>query len=48
MGRFDVSADAAPKLSEEWHMEANVQASFVTALAGRGWRILLVANNATP
>lgn len=33
--------------SEEWHREANVQASVVTALAGDGWRILSVANTAT-
>src|SRR3546814_5149629 len=31
----------------EWHTEANVQASLVTALAGAGWRILSVANTAT-
>lgn len=33
--------------SEDWHTEANVQASVVTALAGDGWRILSVANTAT-
>ncbi|WP_202613600.1 DUF7669 domain-containing protein [Ornithinimicrobium cerasi] len=33
--------------SEEWHTEANVQASVVSALAGDGWRILSVANTAT-
>lgn len=32
---------------EEWHTEANVQASVVTALAARGYRILSVANTAT-
>lgn len=32
---------------EEWHTEANVQASLVTALATDGWRILSVANTAT-
>ena len=35
------------QLSGEWHTEANVQASLVTALAGDGWRILSVANTAT-
>src|SRR4051812_11952722 len=34
-------------LGEEWHTEANVQASVVTALASAGWRILSVANTAT-
>jgi Holliday junction resolvase-like predicted endonuclease len=33
--------------SEDWHTEANVQASVVTALAADGWRILSVANTAT-
>jgi Holliday junction resolvase-like predicted endonuclease len=33
--------------SEEWHTEANVQASLVTAMAAGGWRILSVANTAT-
>ena len=33
--------------SDEWHTEANVQASLVTALAAEGWRILSVANTAT-
>lgn len=33
--------------SGEWHTEANVQASLVTALAAEGWRILSVANTAT-
>lgn len=32
---------------EEWHTEANAQAAVVTNLAGRGWRILSVANTAT-
>lgn len=32
--------------SEDWHTEANVQASVVTALAADGWRILSVANTA--
>lgn len=32
---------------EEWHTEANIQASLVTALAADGWRILSVANTAT-
>ncbi|QIG44474.1 hypothetical protein G5V58_18305 [Nocardioides anomalus] len=31
----------------EWHTEANVQASLVTALAADGWRILSVANTTT-
>ncbi|CAM3808766.1 hypothetical protein OCAE111667_26735 [Occultella aeris] len=31
----------------EWHTEANIQASLVTALAAEGWRILSVANTAT-
>jgi Holliday junction resolvase-like predicted endonuclease len=31
----------------EWHTEANVQATLVTALATDGWRILSVANTAT-
>lgn len=35
------------ELSEEWHTEASVQASLVTALAAGGWRILSVANTAT-
>jgi Holliday junction resolvase-like predicted endonuclease len=35
------------ELSEEWHTEANIQASLVTALAAGGWRILSVANTAT-
>lgn len=34
-------------LAGEWHTEANVQASLVTALAADGWRILSVANTAT-
>ncbi|MGZ4587919.1 MAG: hypothetical protein ACXVX9_08960 [Mycobacteriaceae bacterium] len=34
-------------LSGEWHTEASVQASLVTALAAEGWRILSVANTAT-
>lgn len=44
-----VSAAAAPSVepSEEWHSEANVQASLVTGLAADGWRILSVANTAT-
>lgn len=33
--------------SDEWHTEASVQASLVTALAADGWRILSVANTAT-
>lgn len=37
----------AEEASGEWHTEANVQASLVTALAGDGWRILSVANTAT-
>jgi hypothetical protein len=41
----DVEAPAEP--SEEWHTEANVQASPVAALAAGGWRILSVANTAT-
>lgn len=35
------------KLPGEWHTEANVQSSLVTALAREGWRILSVANTAT-
>ena len=35
------------ELAGEWHTEANVQASLVTALAADGWRILSVANTAT-
>lgn len=31
----------------EWHTEANVQASVVTALTARGYRVLSVANTAT-
>lgn len=39
---------AAPdEVGGEWHTEANVQASLVTALAADGWRILSVANTAT-
>lgn len=38
---------AAGDSTEEWHTEANVQAALVTALAGKGWRILSVANTAT-
>lgn len=34
-------------LAGEWHTEASVQASLVTALAAEGWRILSVANTAT-
>lgn len=34
-------------LSGEWHTEANVQSSLVTALVTDGWRILSVANTAT-
>jgi len=33
--------------SEEWHTEANTQASLVTAMAAGGYRILSVANTAT-
>ncbi len=36
-----------PTAPAEWHTEANVQASLVTALAADGWRILSVANTAT-
>jgi hypothetical protein len=36
-----------PQLPEEWHTEANVQSTLVTALASEGWRILSVANTAT-
>jgi hypothetical protein len=32
---------------EEWHTEANIQASLVTAMATEQWRILSVANTAT-
>jgi hypothetical protein len=31
----------------EWHTEADVQASLVTALAVEGWRSLSVVNTAT-
>ncbi len=42
------SPDVGPApLVEEWHTEANVQASLVTALAADGWRILSVSNTAT-
>lgn len=41
----DLEQPAVP--SGEWHTEANVQASLVTALAAEGWRILSVANTAT-
>ena len=37
----------SPLVDESWHTEANVQAAIVTWLAGRGWRILSVANTAT-
>lgn len=40
-------ATTAPADEVEWHTEANVQASLVTALAADGWRILSVANTAT-
>lgn len=40
------AAEASAEL-EEWHTEANVQASLVTALAANGWRIESVANTAT-
>ncbi|MCR1782227.1 hypothetical protein KVF89_06755 [Nocardioides carbamazepini] len=39
--------DEPAELAGEWHTEANVQASLVTALAADGWRILSVANTAT-
>jgi Holliday junction resolvase-like predicted endonuclease len=39
--------DEPAELAGEWHTEANVQASLVTALAAGGWRILSVANTAT-
>lgn len=35
------------RLSGEWHTEANVQSSLVTALAADGWSILSVANTST-
>lgn len=38
---------ASSEVSEEWHTEASVQATLVTALAADGWRILSVANTAT-
>ncbi|TDO57378.1 hypothetical protein EV651_111102 [Kribbella sp. VKM Ac-2571] len=45
------SGQRSPKEPEatsgEWHTEANIQASLVTALATDGWRILSVANTAT-
>lgn len=42
------AAPAEPSaLPGDWHTEANVQASVVTALAAEGWRILSVANTAT-
>lgn len=39
--------ETSPDQSEEWHTEADVRASLVTALAAQGWRILSVANTAT-
>jgi Holliday junction resolvase-like predicted endonuclease len=41
------SPEEPAKASGEWHTEANIQASLVTALAAEGWRILSVANTAT-
>jgi hypothetical protein len=38
---------AQPTPSAEWHTEASVQASLVTALAADGWRIVSVAKTAT-
>jgi hypothetical protein len=52
-GNADLTAEPAlPRVErserwEEWHTEASVQASLVTALAAEGWRILSVANTAT-
>ncbi|WP_233194058.1 hypothetical protein [Cryobacterium sp. M25] len=44
----EVSATSpSPLVDESWHTEANVQSAIVTWLAGRGWRILSVANTAT-
>lgn len=48
---IDATADAPTEAQltplAEWHTEANVQASLVTALAADGWRILSVADTAT-
>lgn len=41
------SRKSSGEIVGEWHTEANVQASLVTALATEGWRILSVANTAT-
>lgn len=41
------SLEEPEEMSAEWHTEANIQASLVTALAADGWRILSVANTAT-
>ena len=41
------TSSAPAERGGEWHTEANVQASLVTALAADGWRILSVANTAT-
>jgi hypothetical protein len=38
--------EESTELLSEWHTEANVQASLVTALATNGWRIQSVANTA--
>lgn len=43
----DEPSSAPTRASEEWHTEANVQSSLVTALAADGWRILSVANTAS-
>ncbi|MEV4260561.1 hypothetical protein [Kribbella sp. NPDC049584] len=45
--RTEAPPREAPETSAEWHTEANIQASLVTALATDGWRILSVANTAT-
>ena len=43
----DTQVAEAARGSGEWHTDANVQSSLVTALATKGWRILSVANTAT-
>jgi len=46
-GGADAGFEEPAELTAEWHTEANIQASVVTALAADGWRILSVANTAT-
>lgn len=45
--RSDGALRGTTQISGEWHTEANVQSSLVTALVNAGWRILSVANTAT-